>query len=151
MLLCWIASPSTVAQSRTRIAAAGACLRSALRVNRCQRCPQLTTLWDAFTDQSVLPGSLRFGGAKYILIAGDPGSVIRGKLSQVGSSRLISIVHLLCIQGGNDRLHAWMGNPRTHEVPCGASNTAVQGSYFNKAKLACKLLGMAELLLDFPL
>ena len=44
---------------------------------------QLTTLWQAFTDQSVLPGSLRFGGAKYMLIAGDPGSVIRGKLSQV--------------------------------------------------------------------
>jgi profilin len=44
----------------------------------------MTTLWRAFTDQNVLPGSLRFGGQKYMLIAGDPGSVIRGKLSQSG-------------------------------------------------------------------
>ena len=41
----------------------------------------MAKLWAGFTDQNSLGGSLFMGGTKYMVIAGDPGAVIRGKIN----------------------------------------------------------------------
>ena len=48
------------------------------------RLPQVSKVWAAFADQNSLMGSLFVGGIKYMVIAGDAGSVLRGKMQQSG-------------------------------------------------------------------